>query len=207
MHKIAKFHRYSTYALNMLKNRLFSKISTLWMKFHLLNWGVVYGRNILFFGKTYLVIHPEASVLIGDNCTFRSSFQSNSIGLKQNCFISAGRNARLEIGNDCGISGTIISAAENIVLGDRVVCGANVTICDNDRHNLNAELRFEGLNGGISPIKIEDDVWIGMNTIVLKGVTIGRGAVIGANSVVNKDIPPNTIAAGVPVKIIRELIC
>lgn len=167
--------------------------------------GVDIGHGCKFYGKVFTRFHPNSSIKIGRKCTFRSSFSSNTIGLKQKCYLSTGRGSSLIIGDDCGLSGTVINVAKNIHIGSRVFCGANVTICDSDRHPLNAGLRILGHKGDLASVVIEDDVWLGMNSVVLKGVTIGKGAVIGANSVVNKDIPSNTIAAGVPAKIIKTI--
>ncbi|MBL0710395.1 MAG: acyltransferase [Colwellia sp.] len=167
--------------------------------------GVSIGHGCKFFGKTFTKFHPDSIINIGSNCTFRSSFSSNTIGLKQKCFLSAGRGAYLFIGDDCGLSGTVISAEKSIIIGERVFCGANVTICDSDRHPIDSILRAKGGKGDVAPVCIENDVWIGMNSVVLKGVSIGKGTVIGANSVVNKDIPANVIAAGVPAKVIRNI--
>jgi acetyltransferase-like isoleucine patch superfamily enzyme len=61
-----------------------------------------------------------------------------------------------------------------------------------------------GKNSNTMPIIIGDNVWIGMNCIILKGVTIGDGAIIAAGSVVNKDIPPRALAAGAPARVIKE---
>ena len=93
--------------------------------------------------------------------------------------------------------------------------GANSVIMDSDAHSLDADLRLstEKVNGvdinvakaKKSPIIIEDNVLIGTNVIILKGVTIGRNSVIGAGSVVSKSIPADTIAAGNPCKIIKQI--
>ena len=57
----------------------------------------------------------------------------------------------------------------------------------------------------ISEVKIHDDVWIGLNSIILKGVTIGKGTIVGANSVVSKDLPAFTVCAGAPAKVIKRI--
>ncbi|WP_164852278.1 acyltransferase [Rheinheimera riviphila] len=104
------------------------------------------------------------------------------------------------IGDDCGFSATVISAGYSIRIGDRVMCGANVTITDSDRHPLAAAARHAGQPGVSAAVIIEDDVWLGMNVLVLKGVTIGKGAVVAANSVVSQNIPSYSLAAGVPAR-------
>lgn len=87
---------------------------------------------------------------------------------------------RIEIGDDCGI-------------------GDNVTIVDSDHHSIDGAL-------SIAPVQIGDHVWIGSNSMVLKGVTIGDGAVIAAGSVVTKDVPAHSLVGGVPAKVIKTNI-
>jgi acetyltransferase-like isoleucine patch superfamily enzyme len=194
---------YITFRLNeIIKNKLFNiyaSISAFW-------WDVKIGKDCSFYGKTYFFKHYDnTEIIIGNRCTFRSSFSSNTIGLKQKCYLSTSKGARIIIGDNCGFSGTVIAACQLIKIGNNVLCGANVTITDNDRHPLNSKERISGLAGKCAPVNIGDEVFIGMNTIVLKGVTIGKGSVIAANSVVTKNIPDNVIAGGNPAKIISTI--
>lgn len=168
-------------------------------------WGVDMASTGRFFGLMRLNRHPSAQIKLGHRLVFRSAGSSNTGGLNRRCFLSASEQAVLEIGNDCGFSGTAISAQQRIILGDRVMCGANVTIIDSDRHPLDAVARHRGDAGLSAPIIIGDDVFLGMNVLVLKGVTIGHNAYIAANSVVLHDIPANALAAGHPAKVIRML--
>jgi acetyltransferase-like isoleucine patch superfamily enzyme len=149
--------------------------------------------------------HPSGTICIGRNVTLRSAEWSNTAGLNRRCVISAARDAKVVIGDDCGFSGTVIAAAESITLGNRVFCGVNCTILDNDRHAIDAASRMENLRGGSSAVIVEDDVWLGMNVVVLKGCRIGKGTVVAANSVVTRSLPAGVIAAGVPARVIREL--
>jgi len=107
------------------------------------------------------------------------------------------------VGSGCGFSGTVIAAAEEVVIGHRVYCGANVTITDTDWHGLKPEER--SLPGQSAPVRLEDDVWIGMNAIVLKGVTIGTGTVVAAGSVVTRSLAAGVVAAGNPARVVREI--
>jgi acetyltransferase-like isoleucine patch superfamily enzyme len=129
-----------------------------------------------------------------------------------------GHGGRITIGEYCYVGDqSYIWSAENITIGNRVLIAHNVNIFDNITHPLSASARHEHFKMIISaplpkklklseqPITIEDDAWIGCLSISLKGVTIGRGAVIGAGSVVTKDVPPYTIVAGNPAKVIREI--
>jgi acetyltransferase-like isoleucine patch superfamily enzyme len=113
--------------------------------------------------------------------------------------------AEIEIGAECGISGASISASRSIKIGKRTLLGANSILTDSDYHPIDAKLRYLGEPGLSKPVVIGDDVWIGMNVVVLKGVSIGDRAVIAANSVVVSDIPNDAVAYGCPAKIVRRI--
>ena len=136
---------------------------------------------------------------IGGGCRFSCRFASNRIGLYHTCMLTTEDNAVLEIGRGSGFSGVSIWCFKRIVIGNNVRVGANVTIMDGDAHQDDPRA---GMN---KDVLIEDNVWIGANTMVMKGVTIGKNALIGAGSIVTKDIPSNVIAAGNPCKVIREI--
>lgn len=111
----------------------------------------------------------------------------------------------IEIGDDVGMSGCAISAKESIRIGNRVLIGAGAIIADNDSHPLEVLERRAGGEGASKPVVIEDDVFIGARAIILKGVTIGRGSVIGAGSVVSKNVPPFCVVAGNPARVVKRL--
>src|SRR5690606_5843163 len=135
------------------------------------------------------------------NCTFRSKTISNLIGINRPCIVSAlGENSVIQIGDNCGFSGTVIGYFKEIKIGNEVRCGANTLITDGDWHPDDSRA------GEPKPVNIGNNVWLGVNVIVLKGVTIGDNSVIGAGSVVTKDIPPNVVAAGNPCRVIKELV-
>ena len=91
-----------------------------------------------------------------------------------------------------------IIASQSICLGKNVAIGCEVIICDYDYHSLSMNTPKS------KPIIIQDDVWIGRRAMFLKGVTIGEGAVVAAGSIVTKDVPPHTLVAGNPAKIIKK---
>lgn len=161
---------------------------------------IIIGKNNVFFGIPYFYKKKGSSIHIGKNCTFRSHPKSNLIGINRKCIISTNlKGAKIIIGNNCGFSGTVIGAFCNITIKNNVRCGANTTITDSDWH-------LDDPRSGIpKPVVIEDNVWIGLNTIVLKGVTIGENSVIGAGSIVVNNIPANVIAAGNPCKVIKHI--
>lgn len=163
-------------------------------------WGVKLGENVQFYGRIYLKKIPGSKILVGNNCRFLSNPFSNQIGINRACMISTlTKNAVIEIGDNCGFSGVVIGSFRSIKIGNNLKCGANTTITDSDWH-------LDDPRSGIpASIFIGDNVWIGVNCIVLKGVSIGNNTVIGAGSVVTKSIPENVIAAGNPCKVIKYL--
>lgn len=167
--------------------------------------GVTIGTGCRFYGVARFHRVGRSSIVIGDGCVFRSLPWSNPVGVDRPCMISAiGSGARVVIGRGAGFSGVVICAAEEIVIGDNVLCGSNVTIIDADWHGLDPAAR-RGNVGVTAAVRIGDDVFLGLGTVVLKGVTIGHGSVVGAGSVVARSIPPLSVAAGNPAKVIRTL--
>lgn len=167
-------------------------------------WGVQLGKCCRFFGRLLFRRAEYSTISIGDNCTFRSSVRSNQVGINRPCMISTlGKDAVIRIGSGCGLSGTVIGAAQRIEIGNNVLFGANSTITDTDWHGIAPDKRREP--GAAAAVIIEDNVWIGLNATVLKGVTIGKNSIIGAGSIVTRSIPANVIASGQPAKVIKNL--
>jgi acetyltransferase-like isoleucine patch superfamily enzyme len=109
---------------------------------------------------------------------------------------------RLEIGDRVFINyGCSISAHTLVRIGDLCNIGQYAILLDCDYHNP----RHDGGHGEPAPVVLEDGVWLAARVTVLKGVTIGRGSIVAAGSVVTKDVPPGVIAAGVPARVVREL--
>ena len=195
--------------------RLLSEVDSVFGRLWFRWWGIKTGAGISFSGLPYIRRAPGASIHVGANCKLVSRFVANSHGVTRPCYLSAvGPGSRIVLGHDCGLSGTVIAAAESVTLGARVQCGANTLITDNDAHSLDAAIRRKeiegalprGTNGAISkPVVIEDDVWLGMGVTVLKGVVIGARSVVGAGSLVTKSIPPGSLAVGAPARVIKSL--
>lgn len=118
-----------------------------------------------------------------------------------------GDDALLEIGTGTRMSGMcVLSAVSSVRLGSSVLLGRNVYIADNNHGTAapGVAIMHQALDK-IAPVAIGDGAWLGQNAVVLSGVTVGRGAVVAANAVVLDDVPPRSVAAGVPARIVREL--
>ena len=169
--------------------------------------GVKWGTNWKIFGRPIIQKHRGSRIEMGNGLTLRSWPRSNPLAPTAPVVLSTRRaDAAIDIGTNCGFTGTTLVAAERIAIGDRVLVGGNASIVDFDFHPLTPEARAEDINAGAAaPIVIEDDVFVGMESLILKGVTIGEGAVVGAGSVVTQDVPPRTVVAGNPATVVREL--
>lgn len=170
-------------------------------------YGVSYGRNCVIQGKAYVKLSPTAVCKIGDNFYFSSGRCINALCANRLGAIYATDNASVIIGNNVGMSSTVLWCHESITIGNNVKIGGNCILIDTDSHSLDYMSRrdFRRDNGVTKPIIIEDDVLIGMISIILKGVRIGARSIIGAGSVVNKSVPPDSIVGGNPAKVIRKI--
>jgi acetyltransferase-like isoleucine patch superfamily enzyme len=112
----------------------------------------------------------------------------------------------ISTGINCAISSFnhISNGVEDITLGDNVRLGPHVTILGGSRNFQTKDVLIVDQGSYHDPVVIEDDVLVGANVVILPGVTIGKGAVIGAMSLVNCDVPPYAILAGIPGKVIGE---
>lgn len=170
--------------------------------------GVKFGKGLCVHGHIGLLI--KGSLSIGDNFYYSSGRHINPLSRNVQGNITINKGARVIIGNNVGMSGTVIRCHHRIEIGDFVHIGAGTILLDSDGHAMNyserRDLNSDMLHKRCSPIRIEDDVLIGMNCIILKGVTIGARSVIGAGSVVTKSIPADCVASGNPCKVIKSLI-
>ncbi|WP_095514188.1 DapH/DapD/GlmU-related protein [Rubrivirga sp. SAORIC476] len=150
------------------------------------------GRRVTVWGNPHVTATGE--IALGDRVTVHSFLSRVQL--------SAGPGARLTVGDDTYINnGSVLSARRSVTVGARCQVATGVILMDADFHavgDLDAP-------GKAAPIVIEDDVWLATRAVVLKGVTVGRGAVVAAGAVVTKDVPPYTLVAGVPARPIRSL--
>ncbi|WP_339828275.1 acyltransferase [Phascolarctobacterium sp.] len=186
-------------------------------------------RTRLLKGK--VDIHPSAILLDSVNFDFRISKISKRIFIDEESmigcsFIFEADNGSIKIGKRTFINGgTNLISINEIEVGDDVTIGWNVYIYDHDSHSLDYRFRKDDIKRQredfyanrnfifskdwstvkSAPIKICNKVWIGFNAIILKGVTVGEGAIIAAGAVVTKNVPAWTIVAGNPAKIVKKI--
>ena len=165
-------------------------------------WGCRLHGMVKCVGLPRIERTAKGSIEIGKGCCLRSAICSNPVGVFHPVQLATIGAGKIVIGDGCGLSGSVLVAENSITLGKRVLVGAGCTVIDSDCHPLDAEARARGERGKTSPIVLEDDVWLGMNVLVLKGVRIGAGAVVGAGSVVTGDLPAGVVAAGNPARVI-----
>lgn len=173
----------------------------------LLTGVVVKGNSYTIRGILTIRSRGKESIILGDKFTIHSGKRYNIIGNDYRTVFRTIQNGTIIIGNHVGISNSALVSASRIVIEDNVMIGGNCRIYDTDFHSIIACKReFCDEKGGETiPITIQKGAFIGADTIILKGVTIGERAVVGAGSVVTKDIPHDEIWGGNPAHFIKKL--
>ncbi|MCE5322973.1 acyltransferase [bacterium] len=163
------------------------------------------GNNTEIGWTAKAISHNKRQIQIGANCAIMSACICNSEG-------------NIEIGPYTTVRyKSVIGSAIGIKIGSHCIISNNVTIYDHNSHPTDPDVRKKMCESGFNsslwdwkyadkkPIVIKDNVWIGQNALICKGVTIGEGAVVAANAVVTKDVPAYSIAAGNPAKVVKTL--
>lgn len=163
------------------------------------------GENLNICVRANCTADGPGRIEIGSNCRIYGTLQSQDDG-------------KITIGDHtCIYERSVIGSVSSVTIGSCVIISNHVHIFDNNNHPTSPTVRhrmcMEGFEGeawrwrhsASSPIVIEDDVWIGEYAAIMKGVTIGKGAVVAAHAVVTKDVPPCTIVAGNPAKVVKEI--
>lgn len=165
---------------------------------------VTFGKNV-FLGRRFRVYSSSKNnIIIGDNCFILGRILSEN-------------NGKIIIGNNTSIRDNVsIRCSNQITIGDNVIFSFNIVVTDNNNHPINPEDRLKMINSGwstdhwnlkhseSSPIKIGNNVWVGQNCFILKGVNIGDNSIVAAATVVTKNVPENSIVAGNPGKVVKS---
>ncbi|UCE99393.1 MAG: acyltransferase [Planctomycetota bacterium] len=177
-------------------------------KIYLLLWGVKLGKKLRMNSLPICRRHPQGTIEIGNHVTISNRLSENRAGITHRSVLEAhSPQARLIIGNHVGLSGVILYCTTEIVIEDYVNLGAGAKVYDTDFHPVDPDARRSCNQELIAkaPVRICRDAWIGADATILKGVTVGARAVVSTGAVVTKDVPPDTIVAGVPARVIRRI--
>ena len=180
-------------------------------------------KRIRVFKPCMYDVHRTALVEIGEYLNFNRQWDENRalhnkmvgslfVGKNAKIYVNAfdvyagsrinvNTGAKLVLGSGYMNHDCVIDCFDSISIGHNVVISERVVLRDSDNHSIKD--MGNQLSDKTAPIVIGDHVWIGMNVIVLKGVTIGEGAIVAAGSVVTKDVPPHCLVAGVPAKVVK----
>lgn len=167
--------------------------------------GVKYGKNVRVYGIPR--IENKGTITLGNEMRLISAKCGyNSGNLAGGVFLRTSSSGKITTGDEVYLNGTAIISELEVTLGSRIMIGANTVIMDTNSHNVPYQDRLRRWDKiKRSPVKIEDDVWIGAGSYVMKGVTVGRGSIIGAGSVVISDVKPFCIYAGNPAVFVKEI--
>lgn len=188
--------------VGVLIGRLRQTLSWIW-KMEARFKGVEFEGASIFYGRPIITVSPGSRMIFADGVRVASSVRANTLGLAQPSVLRAlAPGARLYLGPDVGLSGTVVVAAVSVEVGEKTIFGAGAMVVDNDFHAPTGQWDWnDDCVATARPVKIGRGAFIGARAIVLKGVTIGDRAVVGAGAVVTKDVPDYHFAVGNPARI------
>jgi acetyltransferase-like isoleucine patch superfamily enzyme len=164
--------------------------------------GAQYGKAFHTTGKCSFKLRREGSIVLGNRVSLLAGWRSNRAGLTTPVLLETLGEGIIRIGDDSGGSAVAISSRSGVTIGKHVCLGANVRIYDHDFHPLDPVKRRlsrneQAANVRSEPVTIGDEVFVGANAIILKGVTLGDRSIVAAGAVVFRgDYPPDCIISG-----------
>ncbi len=186
----------------ILRHGIMSMYYTAITRLKLRAFGCSVGRGFVIDGKLWVWAQKRGCIDIKENVRINSRFGSNLVGLTNPAVFQCLGNGEILIGRSTGMSSVVLSARERIRIGNHVKLGGNVRIYDHDFHALDPLARRDPRTDAgqvrSQPVTIGDDVFVGANAIILKGVTIADRAIVRAGSVVACDVPADEIWGGNP---------
>jgi len=167
------------------------------------------GHGVIAQGLPIISAWKGSTIKVGPKCVLTSHSRATALGVRGPVILrTLAEGAVIDIGADCGLSGTVICAYKSVTIGEGALIGADVMIFDTDFHpadhraRRNAPVNFAT---DVAEVEIGRNVFIGTRSTICKGVRIGDNAVIAAGSVVTKNVEPNSVYGGVPAKKLRDL--
>jgi acetyltransferase-like isoleucine patch superfamily enzyme len=176
-------------------------LQTMYLRLILRKHGVVYGKNLK---GNQCKIQAWGRIELGDNVELLSYPDGETY---KTCLITWHASSLIKIGNNCYLNGTVIHSRSSVTIGENCMFGAGTVILDSDFHStsVDPEIRRGQEAARSRPVVIGNNVWVCRNAIILKGVHIGDNSIIGAGSIVTKDVPPSQVFGGNPAHFIREV--
>lgn len=183
------------------RHKVLHRLDVAWVR----RQGVEFGPGLVLLGRPRIE-RTSGRIVLGRSVTLRSHDGGYHTAMYHptRLMVDASPDALIEVGDETRLNGVSIHATRLIRIGRNCLIAANVSLLDSDGHGVSLADRAKA-NPVSEPIVIEDNVWIGANAIVLKGVTIGRGAIVAAGSVVTRDVAPMTLVGGNPARMIKAL--
>lgn len=161
---------------------------------------------VTLYGQPMIFKHPKARIVLGKGVVLLSRSEDNYAGVNHPVILAADApDAEIILHDGVGMSGSSIVAVEHIEIGENTMLGANTNVYDTDFHPVNPTDRIARKTAEHKAVNIGRQCWLGCNTTVLKGVTIGDRTTVGAMSLVTKDLPCDVVAGGVPAKVLKPL--
>lgn len=199
---------YFIHVLFVLIYRIQNSIYEFYNKQYMIHKNSSIGKDVRFIGKHVLYVHSSATIQIGDGFISRSGYKNHLKGAELSTITVTG-GGNLKIGNNTGISCSSITCTHRIEIGSNTNIGAGCLIIDSNFHSSSWMDRFDRIKDKDhcpKPIVIGNNVFIGANCIVTKGVTIGDNSMVAAGSVVIKDIPKGELWGGNPAAYIKKTV-
>lgn len=200
------------------RNKLYSAWDLFWIKidfflstsrsiFSLKFQGGEVGKGLRTSGPCYFKLKRSGAIRLGKNIRLLASHRANRVGLSNPVLLETHADGIIEIGDGSGASAVVISSRSKVTIGENVIIGGNVRIFDHDFHSLDPTAW--GTSRDVTevitaPINIGNNVFIGTNVLILKGVSIGECAIIGAGAVVTNDVGDGEIWGGNPAIMIAK---
>jgi len=167
--------------------------------------NIIIGKNVLIDYKTSILVRKNNNLIIKNGVTLSSIRKGYHAGMPfPTSLLVDGENALLEIGENSRLNGVYVHAQDKICIGKNCVIAAGVSIIDSNAHVLKSANRTQGRDVP-KGIFIGNNVWIGLNSIILKGTEIGDNSVISAGSIVKGKFSKNSLIQGNPAVMLSEI--
>lgn len=192
------------YFLSKVVERCLSLAYTIFLRMLPSNVNIGKG-SIVYYRSSIVCLSRLGGAKIGKNCKIGCSPKRYHAGMPfYTRLLVDGQNSIITIGDNCRINGASIHASSSIEIGNNCVIASGVSIIDSNGHEVYSKDRTVGRDNP-QPVNIGNNVWVGLNAVILKGSSIGDNCVVSVGSVVKGSFPRNSLIAGNPAVIVKHL--